>query len=155
MISSAAATTPIVSHATLSRVAGHDDGSVGGGGHTRVLVVRKTGGAPPLLPVQVCADPTAMGSAVYWPNSTHTTAEVSELVGSNGLDTSATVGHLTYGGRTLTGSLDGEWRGERLQTQLRPRPGQGAQLGQFCFDLQLAEFSAMMLVLRHEAIAGL
>ena len=31
----------------------------------------------------------------------------------------------------------------------------GAQLGQFCFDLQLEEYAAMMLVLRHEAIAGL
>ena len=46
IVSDAAATSPIVSHATVAM-----------GAPTRVLIVRKTGG--PAIPVAVCADPTA------------------------------------------------------------------------------------------------
>jgi hypothetical protein len=142
VISSAAATTPIISHATVSAA----DTAMGHAGHTRVLLVRKTGGTS-TMPVEVCADPGSMGPA--WPRSGGGgtgAAELLELIGSEGLDTSATVGQLTLGGRTLKGSLDGEWRGSLQTKQVVGWQGEG---GQVCFSVDMAAYSASMLVLRH------
>ena len=133
MVAVAAATSPIVSHATMAA------------GHTRVLVVRKTGdgGAGTTMPVEVCADPGALGAA--WA-PTGGTAELVELLGSDGLASSATHGSITLGGRTLKGSLDGEWRGEAVTRTVVSRPGGGGRL--ICFDVDMAPVSAAMLVLR-------
>ena len=93
------------------------------------------------MPVQVCAEPSELGSA--WAGQT---AELTELIGSAGLDTSATVGRLTLGGRTLAGSLDGEWRGSRVAKDVVGRQGEG---GQICYAVEMAPTSAAVLLVRH------
>ena len=135
MVDAGAATTPIVSHATVSAE------------HTRVLVVRKTDGDAP-MPVQVCADPTKLGGA--WAES-GSAAQLVELRGSMGLATTATHGDLTLGGRTMKGSLDGEWKGAAVSRSVVSRAGGG---GEVCFDLQMEPYSATMLVLsRHRHLS--
>ena len=126
-IDASAATSPIVSHATVSK------------GMTKVLLVRKTGGTP--VPVEVCGDPAVLGAV--WPAGA--TGEVTRLRGSEGLDTSATNGMLTLAGRTLTGSLDGEWIGSRVATPLVSRQGHGSSI---CFDVTMAAFSAALVVVK-------
>jgi hypothetical protein len=130
MVAATSATTPIISHATISA---H---------HTRVLVVRKTGGGG-AMPVQVCADPASLGFA--WAAANGSTAELVELQGSMGLATTATHGDLTLGGRTLKGSLDGEWKGAAASRTVVSRAGEGDEV---CFDLRMEPYSAAMLVLR-------
>ena len=120
-----------MSHATTSTA----------GGHTRVLVVRKTGGSSML--VQVCADPTKMDSSGWPTTPSGGVAQLTELVGSEGLENSATVGELTLGGQTLKGSLDGNWRGSRETKELVARQGGGEEV---CFDVHMTAYSAAMLV---------
>ena len=117
-----------MSHATVSK------------GMTKLLLVRKTGGAP--APVEVCGDWGAVHPAV-WPAGA--TGELTRLLGSEGLDTSATNGTLTLAGRTLTGSLDGEWIGSRVATPLISRQGHGSST---CFDVTMPPFSAALVVVK-------
>ena len=93
------------------------------------------------MPVQVCSDPAAN----MWPHSGEV-AELVELIGSEGLDTSATVGSLTLAGSTLTGSLDGEWIGERVVKEVTARDGEGTKV---CFDVDMEPYSATVLVIKH------
>ena len=100
------------------------------------------------MPVQVCADPTKLGGA--WAES-GSAAQLVELRGSMGLATTATHGDLTLGGRTMKGSLDGEWKGAAVSRSVVSRAGGG---GEVCFDLQMEPYSATMLVLsRHRYLS--
>ena len=128
-------TSSIVSHATFSAP----------GGNTKILIVRKTGDSSSLaspLPVEVCANPRLMPPGA-WPLQPR--AKLTRLVGTDGRDTSATRGQLTLAGRTLSGSLDGEWVGDEVAEMVQPREGSA---GQVCYDITMFGYSAALLTLQ-------
>ena len=120
VVSAASDTSKVVAHATTT---------VGGGVH-KVLLARKTATPAEKMPVEVCG---VFGGA--------TAARTSWLRGSAGLATTADHGVLTLGGRTLQGSADGEWIGERVEEVVTADPQTG------CFALQLAPFEAVLLTI--------
>lgn len=128
-------TSSIISHATFSAP----------GGSTKVLIVRKTGRMSESVdvPVEVCANPRLMPPGA-WPVSPVSRAKLTRLVGTDGRDTSATRGQLTLAGRTLSGSLDGEWVGDEVAEMVQPRDGSS---GQVCYDVAMGRFSAALLTL--------
>eukprot|EP01043_Picozoa_sp_COSAG02_P036653 COSAG02_NODE_2699_length_8207_cov_2.313518_5_plen_133_part_00 len=128
-------TSSIVSHATFSAP----------GGSTKILIVRKTGGSSSLVspvPVEVCANPRLMPPGA-WPLQAR--AKLTRLHGTDGRDTSATRGQLTLAGRTLSGSLDGEWVGDEVAEMVQPREGSA---GQVCYDIAMGGYSAALLTLQ-------
>ena len=105
-----------------------------------VLLVSKTAlNGAAWATTEVCGRKTVMGEA-------GTRAQLYMLRGSEGVVTSATRGVITLAGRTLAGSTSGEWIGKETPMIVTSRPdhaGQGV-----CFDVQLAPYSAAMLVVR-------
>lgn len=139
MISDESVTSSIVSHATFSAASGR----------AKVLIVRKTGGSmgssslpSTAVPVEVCANPRSLPPGA-WP--LRSVARLTRLVGTEGRDTSATHGRLTLAGRTLSGSLDGEWVGDEIVEMVQPRDGPS---GQVCYDVAMAGYSAALLTLQ-------
>ena len=105
------------------------------------------------MPVEVCGDPAALGTS--WPPRAGVVAELVVLEGSEGLSTSATKGTITLGGKTLKGSLDGEWRAAGAAAGAAKTAVSRVSAGnEVCFDVQLAPYTASMLVLRRGGGCG-
>ena len=103
---------------------------------TKVLIVSKrafNGSAS--AAVEVCGPSEALGEA-------GAQAHLFVLSGSEGVVTSATHGVITLAGRTLANSTSGEWCGEEMPAVLTSRQDHRG----VCFDVQLAPYSAAMLV---------
>ena len=85
--------------------------------------------------------PHAIWCSYYGPDdamqSTNTLSYIAPAAQENRFD-------LTLAGRTLAKSASGEWRGEEAPLLVRSRAESGE--GHVCFDVELAPYSAAMLV---------